>query len=129
MAVIQLLGELDNIKKLLDDFNVDSELALVNRGHARASTVIANCYTNSEKTLPATKADDELIYNHAESLAAEYVKLWLADNATDKAGARIEIENIVTAVKAHLGITEGEDTVAPDPTVVSGPRLDDIEVV
>lgn len=128
MSAIQLLGDLDRIKQLLDDFNVDSELAIVNRGQARASVVIANCYTNTDKTLPATKADDELIYNHAESLAAEYVKLWLADNAADKAGARIEIENIVTAVKSHLGVTEGEDTVAPDPTVVSGPRLSDIEV-
>jgi len=128
MALIQLLGELDNITKILSDFNVDTDLGIINRGHSRASVVIANCYTNSEKTLPATKADDELIYNHAESLASEYVKLWLADNATDKVGARTEIENIVTAVKAHLGVTEGEDTVAPDPTVVNGPRLDDIEV-
>lgn len=128
MAIIQLLGELDNINKILSEFNVDSELGLTNRAHSRASVVIANCYTNSEKTLPATKSDDPLIYDHAEALAAEYVKLWLADNDTDKRGARAEIENIVTAVKAHLGVTEGEDTVAPDPTVISGPRLDDIEV-
>jgi len=131
MPALTLLGEVSQIKRILETFNiaVNQDDLLLGKARDRASANIAAIYREAGITLPLVKASDAAGWELFNFCIAEEYRDRLARTFEEKTLIKGDIKRAYDDVKLHIGIVVGEgkeggDVLVTTPTAVTGPTFD-----
>ena len=133
MPTLTLLGDLTQVKRILQTYNilVSQDDLLLGKSRDRASAKIAGIYTEAEATLPSVKADDEQAWELFNYCIAEEYRMRLVKTAEEANLVMMALTMAYDDIKLHLGIVVGADgtdgTLIPTPTAKTGPTIDSVE--
>jgi len=131
MPTLVLLGEITQVKRILETYNivVNQDDLLLGKSRDRASANIAAIYREADVTLPTVKADDTAGWELFNFCIAEEYRDRLARTLDEKRMIAEDLKRAYNDVKLHIGIVTGEgeeDVLVSEPTARVGPTIDEI---